>query len=231
MLDGLWFGLQGALDLRNLFAVVIGCFVGTVVGVLPGIGPTGTMALLLPLTFALGPTGGMIMLAGIWYGAQYGGSTTSILVNVPGEAASVVTCLDGHQMARKGRAGAALAIAAIGSFVAGTIGVLGLTLFPPPPGECRSELWPPRILLDRVAGSSFIIEPEWPVNTQSAAHGHAGGYSGHGRNGSHLRAPAFQHGIVLSVRRVRICSGHHGTFWSGRNSKLVCGTAEVLGGF
>lgn len=143
MLDGLWFGLQGALDLRNLFAVVIGCFVGTVVGVLPGIGPTGTMALLLPLTFALGPTGGMIMLAGIWYGAQYGGSTTSILVNVPGEAASVVTCLDGHQMARKGRAGAALAIAAIGSFVAGTIGVLGLTLFAPPLASAALNFGPP----------------------------------------------------------------------------------------
>ena len=163
MLDGLWFGLQGALDLRNFFAVVIGCFVGTVVGVLPGIGPTGTMALLLPLTFALGPTGGMIMLAGIWYGAQYGGSTTSILVNVPGEAASVVTCLDGHQMARKGRAGAALAIAAIGSFVAGTIGVLGLTLFAPPLANAALNFGPPEffwigllglLLLSNLSGRS-----------------------------------------------------------------------------
>src|SRR5512147_2164587 len=124
MFEGLLFGLQGIIDPRNLLAVMTGCLVGTLVGVLPGIGPTGTMALLLPLTYALGPTAGMIMLAGIWYGAQYGGSTTSILVNVPGEAASVVTCLDGYQMARKGRPGAALAIAAISSFVAGTIGVV-----------------------------------------------------------------------------------------------------------
>ena len=143
MLDGLLLGFQGIIDPRNLLAVIIGCFVGTVVGVLPGIGPTGTMALLLPLTYALGPAAGMIMLAGIWYGAQYGGSTTSILVNVPGEAASVVTCLDGYQMARKGRAGAALAIAAIGSFVAGTVGVLALTLFAPPLADIALDFGPP----------------------------------------------------------------------------------------
>jgi putative tricarboxylic transport membrane protein len=104
------------------------------------------MALLLPLTYALGPTAGMIMLAGIWYGAQYGGSTTSILVNVPGEAASIVTTLDGYQMARKGKAGAALAIAAIGSFVAGTVGVLGLTLFAPPLAEAALDFGPPEFL-------------------------------------------------------------------------------------
>ncbi|KYH31290.1 tripartite tricarboxylate transporter permease [Neomoorella mulderi] len=119
----------------NIFACLIGALVGTLVGVLPGVGPTGTMALLLPLTFTMGPTAGMIMLAGIWYGAQYGGSTTSILVNVPGESASVVTTLDGYQMARKGRAGAALAAAAIGSFVAGTISIMALQLFAPPLAE------------------------------------------------------------------------------------------------
>jgi len=165
MLEGLCYGLQNALDLRNLLAVGIGCFVGTIVGVLPGIGPTGTMALLLPLTFALGPTAGMIMLAGIWYGAQYGGSTTSILVNVPGEAASVVTCLDGHQMARKGKAGAALAVAAIGSFVAGTIGVLGLTLFAPPLANAALDFGPPEffwigllglLLLSNLSGKSTV---------------------------------------------------------------------------
>lgn len=124
--------LLTALQPQNFFACFIGVLVGTLVGVLPGIGPTGAMALLLPLTFSMGPTAGMIMLAGIWYGAQYGGSTTSILVNVPGEAASVVTTLEGYKMARKGRAGAALAVAAIGSFVAGTMGVLALQLFAPP---------------------------------------------------------------------------------------------------
>lgn len=146
MFDGLIFGLQGIIDPRNLLAVVTGCLVGTLVGILPGIGPTGTMALLLPLTYALGPTAGMIMLAGIWYGAQYGGSTTSILVNVPGEAASVVTCLDGYQMARKGRAGAALTISAIGSFFAGTVGVMGLTFFAPPLAEAALDFGPPEFL-------------------------------------------------------------------------------------
>jgi putative tricarboxylic transport membrane protein len=152
MIDGLLLGLRGILEWHNLLAVVVGCFVGTIVGVLPGIGPTGTMALLLPLTYALGPTAGMIMLAGIWYGAQYGGSTTSILVNVPGEAASVVTCLDGYQMARKGRAGAALSISAIGSFVAGTLGVVGLTLFAPPLAEIALDFGPPEFLWIGVLG-------------------------------------------------------------------------------
>jgi putative tricarboxylic transport membrane protein len=152
MIDGLLLGLRGILEWHNLLAVVVGCFVGTIVGVLPGIGPTGTMALLLPLTYSLGPTAGMIMLAGIWYGAQYGGSTTSILVNVPGEAASVVTCLDGYQMARKGRAGAALSISAIGSFAAGTVGVVGLTLFAPPLAEVALNFGPPEFLWIGVLG-------------------------------------------------------------------------------
>ncbi|MBI5968551.1 MAG: tripartite tricarboxylate transporter permease [Deltaproteobacteria bacterium] len=152
MIEGLFSGLHGALDPRNFLAVVIGCLVGTIVGVLPGIGPTGTMALLLPLTYALGPTAGMIMLAGIWYGAQYGGSTTSILVNVPGEAASVVTTLDGYQMARKGKAGTALAIAAIGSFVAGTLGVVGLTLFAPPLANAALSFGPPEFFWIAIFG-------------------------------------------------------------------------------
>ncbi len=117
-----------ALTPVNLLYVFLGTFVGTVIGVLPGIGPSATISLLIPLTFGMNPTSALIMLAGIYYGAQYGGSTTSILVNVPGEASSVMTCIDGYQMARKGRAGAALAIAAIGSFIAGTLGVIGLTL-------------------------------------------------------------------------------------------------------
>jgi putative tricarboxylic transport membrane protein len=115
----------------NLLACFFGALLGTLVGVLPGLGPAAAMALLLPVTAGLGPTAGLIMLAGIYYGSMYGGSTTSILVNVPGEPASVVTCMDGYQMARKGRAGAALAVAAIGSFVAGTISVIALQLFAP----------------------------------------------------------------------------------------------------
>src|SRR5438876_7707143 len=125
-------GFAVALAPINLLYCFIGVTMGTLVGVLPGIGPTATIALLLPATFKLNPISAIIMLAGIFYGAMYGGSTTSILLNIPGEAASVVTCLDGYQMARQGRAGAALAVAAVGSFIAGTIGVVGLMLLAPP---------------------------------------------------------------------------------------------------
>ncbi|PYN60123.1 MAG: transporter [Candidatus Rokuibacteriota bacterium] len=120
-----------ALTPPNLLACFVGTVLGTIVGVLPGLGPAGAMALVLPLTIKLGPTAGLIMLAGIYYGAMYGGSTTSILVNVPGEAASVVTTIDGYRLARKGRAGAALAVAAIASFVAGTFSVVALQLAAP----------------------------------------------------------------------------------------------------
>jgi putative tricarboxylic transport membrane protein len=125
-------GFAVALTPANLGFALLGCMVGTLVGVLPGIGPVPTVAILLPLTFYLDPISGLIMLAGIFYGAQYGGSTTSILVNMPGETSSVVTCIDGHQMARQGRAGAALAIAALGSLFAGTVATLVIALFAPP---------------------------------------------------------------------------------------------------
>src|SRR5438067_5212152 len=114
-------GFGVAVTPINLFFALIGCLLGTLIGVLPGIGPVATIAMLLPITFNLSPVGALIMLAGIYYGAQYGGSTTSILVNIPGESSSVVTCLDGHEMAKQGRAGPALAIAAIGSFFAGCV--------------------------------------------------------------------------------------------------------------
>src|SRR5881396_4080040 len=132
ILSGLLQGFQVALTANNLTMCVVGVVLGTVIGVLPGLGPPATIAMLLPLTFKLDPTGSMIMLAGIYYGAKYGGSTTSILLNVPGESSSVITCLDRYQMARKGRAGPALGMAAIASFVAGTVGVLGLMLVAPP---------------------------------------------------------------------------------------------------
>jgi len=117
-------GFATALSLQNLALCFAGCLVGTLIGVLPGVGPIATIAMLLPLTFKVDPTGALIMLAGIYYGAQYGGSTTAILVNIPGEATSVVTVLDGHEMAKQGRAGVALGIAAIGSFFAGTVATL-----------------------------------------------------------------------------------------------------------
>lgn len=124
-------GFAVALTWKNLLYCLIGCVWGTTVGMLPGLGPLAGMALLLPLTFGLDPATAVIMLAGIFYGAMYGGSTTSILARIPGEAASVVTCIDGYEMARKGRAGPALVVAAVGSFVGGTLSVVGLTLFAP----------------------------------------------------------------------------------------------------
>ncbi len=124
-------GFSVSFSLANIWYCFVGCLVGTAVGVLPGLGPTATIALLFPLTLNLSPVTAIIMLAGIYYGAMYGGSTTSILVNIPGEAASVVTCLDGYQMARKGRAGAALGISAFASFIAGTLSVFGLAFMAP----------------------------------------------------------------------------------------------------
>jgi len=132
VVSGLIHGFGVALQPLNLLWCFVGVVLGTVVGVMPGLGPPATIAMLLPLTFLMNPASAIIMLAGIYYGAKYGGSTTSILLNVPGESASVATCLDGYQMARKGRAGAALGIAAIASFVAGTVGVVGIMLVAPP---------------------------------------------------------------------------------------------------
>jgi putative tricarboxylic transport membrane protein len=132
LVDNITLGFQTAFTLANLFYCLIGVFLGTLIGVLPGLGPTATIAMLLPLTFALPPISSLIMLAGIYYGSQYGGSTTSILVNLPGEAASVVTTLDGYQMAKQGRAGVALATAAIGSFFAGTVATFLIAAFGPP---------------------------------------------------------------------------------------------------
>ena len=164
-LEGLVYGFSVALLPTNLFACFIGVLVGTLVGVLPGIGPVGAMALLLPSTFALQPATALIMLAGIYYGAMYGGSTTSILVNVPGEAGSVVTLLDGYQMTRKGRAGAALCIAAVGSFVAGTVGVVGIMLAAAWLADVAIRFGPPEyfaialgglLLLSRLSGGSVL---------------------------------------------------------------------------
>ena len=142
MLDHLTLGLQVAVSLQNLLYAFIGCMVGTLIGVLPGIGPTATIAMLLPITFHLPPVSALIMLAGIYYGAAYGGSTTSILVNLPGESSSVVTCIDGYQMARNGRAGAALSVAALGSFFAGTVGTIIVVLFAEPLTQMAQKFGP-----------------------------------------------------------------------------------------
>jgi TctA family transporter len=143
LFNNLVFGFQVALTWQNLWFCFIGVFLGTLVGVLPGIGPLATIAMLLPITFNVPPVAALIMLAGIYYGAQYGGSTTAILVNLPGETSAVVTCLDGYQMARQGRAGPALAIAAVGSFFAGTVCTLIIALFGPPLAEMALKFGAP----------------------------------------------------------------------------------------
>lgn len=132
LFDNIALGFSVALGLKNLGLCLLGCMIGTLIGVLPGVGPVATISMLLPITFGIDPVGALIMLAGIYYGAQYGGSTTAILVNIPGEATSVVTALDGHQMARNGRAGAALGIAAIGSFIAGCVATVVIALLAVP---------------------------------------------------------------------------------------------------
>jgi putative tricarboxylic transport membrane protein len=147
MFQGLADGFGIALTPTNLIFALIGALLGTIVGILPGLGPAATISLLLPLSFKIGsPVTSIIMMAGIFYGAMYGGSTTSILVNIPGEAASVVTCIDGYQMALKGRAGPALGMAAIGSFIAGSIGIIGLTFVAPPLAEFALKFGPPEYL-------------------------------------------------------------------------------------
>src|SRR5262245_3452412 len=140
--DHLLGGFAVALSWKGLLYCFIGCLWGTVVGVLPGFGPVAGMTLLLPLTFGLDPATGIIMLTGIFYGAMYGGSTTSILVRIPGEAASVVTCIDGYEMAKQGRAGPALMVAAVGSFIGGTVSILGLMLVAPPLAQLMIKIGP-----------------------------------------------------------------------------------------
>ena len=140
ILQNLALGFSIALTPTNLAYCFFGVLAGTLIGVLPGIGPATGIAVLLPIAFTMNPTTSLITMAGIYYGAMYGGSTTSILMNVPGESASVMTCLDGYQMARQGRAGPALGISAIASFVAGTVGAVGLMLLAPPSRPWRSGL-------------------------------------------------------------------------------------------
>jgi putative tricarboxylic transport membrane protein len=158
-------GFTIAGTVHNLLYCLAGAIVGTLIGVLPGIGPIAGIALLIPATFGLNPTSAIIMLAGIYYGAMYGGSTTSILLNVPGETASVITCIDGYKMAQKGRAGPALAICAIGSFIAGTIGLFGLVFLAPPLAQAALAFGPPEyfslmifgfIVLSNVTGTSLL---------------------------------------------------------------------------
>jgi len=156
ILHHIFFGLGVALQPMNLLFCFTGVLIGTLVGVLPGLGPVAAISLLLPATFRAPPVASIIMLSGIYYGAMYGGSTTSILVNIPGEAASVVTCFDGYQMARKGRAGPALGIAAFGSFIAGTLGVIGLAFMAPPLAAMALKFGPPEYFSLMVLGLTVL---------------------------------------------------------------------------
>ena len=157
ILNGLVQGFSVALLPINLMWCFAGCFLGTVVGILPGLGPAATIAMLMPLTYGMNPASGIIMLTGIYSGAKYGGSTTSILLNIPGESSSVATCLDGYQMARNGRAGAALGIAAIASFIAGTFGVLALTFMAPPLAQIALSFSSPEYFALMFLGLSLVV--------------------------------------------------------------------------
>ena len=156
VVSSLLYGFSVALQPENLFYCFVGSVLGTLVGVLPGIGPVGAISILLPITFKISATGSIIMLAGLYYGAMYGGSTTSILVNIPGEAASVVTCMDGYQMALKGRAGPALGMAAFGSFIAGTVGIIGLMLFAKPLSAFALDFGPHEYFALIILGLTFV---------------------------------------------------------------------------
>src|SRR6478672_12646234 len=157
LVGNLGLGMGVALSLKNLGLCFLGCMIGTLIGVLPGVGPIATITMLLPITFGIDPTGALIMLAGIYYGAQYGGSTTAILVNIPGEATSVVTALDGHQMAKQGRAGVALGIAAIGSFFAGTVSTLVIAALGLPLTRLALLFGPTEYFSLMVMGLAFAI--------------------------------------------------------------------------
>src|SRR5574340_88812 len=164
-LQNLVLGFSTVFTPANVFYSLVGCLIGTMVGVLPGVGPLAGISMLLPTTFGLDTTSAIILLAGIYYGSMYGGSTTSILMRIPGEAASVVTCIDGYAMAQKGRPGPALAIAAIGSYVAGTLSVVGLMFLAPPLARFALRFGPPEyvsllvlglIVLGYMTGGSVI---------------------------------------------------------------------------
>jgi putative tricarboxylic transport membrane protein len=157
LLPHLALGFQVALTAQNLLLALVGCLIGTLIGVLPGVGPIATITMLLPVTFGIEPAGAIIMLAGIYYGAQYGGSTTAILVNIPGEVTSVVTTLDGHEMAKQGRAGAALGVAALGSFFAGTFATLVIAALAAPLTRVALLFGPAEYFALMVAGLAFAV--------------------------------------------------------------------------
>ena len=200
LLNNLALGFATATTLWNLLFCLIGVLLGTLIGVLPGIGATATIAMLLPITFQIGdPVSSLIMLAGIYYGAQYGGSTTAILINMPGESSSAVTAIDGYQMARNGRAGAALAIAAIGSFFAGTVSTFLVALFAPPLTAIALKFGVGRIFLADDRGPGLVGRAGAWLDRQGAGDG-GSRPAARPRRHRHLHRHA-----ALHARHPRIC--------------------------
>ena len=192
-------GFSVAFEPANLWYAFIGCLVGTLVGVLPGIGPLAGISILLPVTFGLNATQAIIMLAGIYYGSQYGGSTTSILMRIPGEASSVMTCIDGYAMAKKGRAGAALCIAAVGSWIGGTVGLMVLTMVAPPLATIAIRFGPPEYTALLVLGLIFLAYMSSSSLIRTLLMACLGPAARHDRHRQHDRAFPLQ----LRPRRAR----------------------------
>ena len=204
LLHNLGIGFEVALTFQNILYCFFGVLLGTLIGVLPGIGPVPTIAMLLPITYALPPVSALIMIAGIYYGAQYGGSTTAILVNLPGESSSVVTCLDGYQMARQGNAGKALAVAAIGSFIAGTFATMLIAAFAPPLAELALKFGPAEYFSLMVLGLISAVVLAQRLAGQGARHDRARAAAGHHRHRRQLGHAALLVRHPGTVRRHRL---------------------------
>jgi len=209
-LQNLLGGFSLALSPENLTFAFIGSFIGTLLGVLPGVGSAAGMAILLPLTFQMPTTSAIIMLAAIFYGSNYGGTITSVLMNVPGEASTIITCLDGHQMAKKGRAGAALCIAAIGSFVGGTTAVVLLVIAAPPLAAVVVQFGPSEYFSLMVLGLSMFVVRSGEVRYEGAFGGSIGPHPGDRRYGSGVSCTATHSWAARVGGWTRIHSSDHG---------------------
>ena len=201
----------------NLLYCFVGVFIGTLIGVLPGIGSVGTMAILFPITFNAPPLGAIIMLAGIYYGSMYGGSTTSILVNIPGEMASVMTCLDGYQMALQGRAGPALGISAFGSFIAGTLGLVCLMFLAPALTTVALAFGPPEFFSLMTLGLMILIYIAQKSLTKALISGGIGLILSYVGLDIVTGTERFSFGFPGIRRRDRHCADRHGTFRNCRS--------------
>src|SRR5574341_371723 len=208
-------GFAAALSLQNLLFAFAGCVLGTLIGVLPGLGPAAGTAILIPLTFHLDATGAIIMLAAIYYGAMYGGTITSVLINVPGEAASVVTCLDGYEMAKRGRAGAALGIAAIGSFFGGTVATFGLVLMALPLARFALKFGPPEYFSLLFVGLSLVMALAGKSLTKAFMMGILGLLFSLVGIDPMEGAPRFTFGIAPLLDGIRFVPGVMGVFGIG----------------